>query len=66
MRFLGFFLLLAGWLLTLAAIVLLAQPIPRTFFVLGGLGVEVGGLGLVAYSHMAARRQGRHLSRDEV
>jgi hypothetical protein len=51
MKLLGFFLLLAGWALVIAAIVLLGQVAPRTIFVLSGLGVEIVGLVLVARSH---------------
>jgi hypothetical protein len=49
----GFLLLLAGWAIVLAAVVLLAPAPPRTGFVLAGIGVEVLGLILVARSHLA-------------
>jgi hypothetical protein len=51
MKLLGFFLLVAGWALVIAAVVLLGQVAPRTIFVLSGLGVEIVGLVLVARSH---------------
>ena len=55
MKLLGFFLLFAGWVLVIAAVVLLGQAAPRTIFVLAGLGVEIIGLVLVARSHPLLR-----------
>ncbi len=52
MKLAGFLLLLAGWGIVLAAVVLLASTLPRTAFVLAGLGVEVLGLILVVRSHL--------------
>lgn len=52
MKVAGFLLLLAGWAIVLAALVLLASAPPRAAFVLAGLGVEVLGLVLVIRSHM--------------
>ena len=51
MKIAGFLLLLAGWAIVLAALVLLAAP-PRAAFVLAGLGVEILGLVLVIRSHI--------------
>jgi FtsH-binding integral membrane protein len=51
----GFMLLLAGWGIVLAAVVLLASALPRTGFVLAGIGVEVLGLILVVRSHLVVR-----------
>lgn len=51
MKVAGFFLLLAGGGLVLAAVALLASLLPRTGFVLAGVGVEVIGIVLVARSH---------------
>ncbi len=45
MRLLGFLLLLAGWLLVVAAVLLLKTPGPMAAFIVAGLAVE--GLGLV-------------------
>jgi hypothetical protein len=56
MKLTGFLLLLAGWGIVLAAMVLLAQPAPRVGFVLAGIGVEALGLVLVARSHLVPRR----------
>jgi len=51
----GFLLLLAGWGIVLAAVVLLRSALPRTGFVLAGMGVEVLGLVLVFRSHLVVR-----------
>jgi hypothetical protein len=51
MRLLGFLLLLSGWLLVLAALLLLRPPLDRSAFVTAGIGVEVLGLILVARAH---------------
>lgn len=53
MKLAGFLLLLAGWVIVLAAVVLLGPAAPRTGFVMAGLGVEAIGLVLVARSHLA-------------
>ena len=52
MRLLGFFLLIAGWALVVAAVILLANSAPRTVFLLAGMAVEVVGFVLVARSHL--------------
>ena len=54
MKLAGFLLLLAGWAIVVAAILL---PIPantRTIFVLAGVGVEIIGLTLVIRSNPLA------------
>jgi hypothetical protein len=43
---------MAGWVIVLAALVLLASARPRAAFVLAGMGVEVLGLVLVTRAHM--------------
>jgi hypothetical protein len=55
MKLTGFVLLLAGWGIVLAAVVLLASALPRTSFALAGIGVEVVGLILVVRSHLVVR-----------
>ncbi len=52
MKIAGFFLLLAGGVLVLTAVALLALSLPRTGFVLAGVSVEVVGIVLVARSHL--------------
>ena len=53
MKLAGFLLLLAGWIIVLSAVVLLASPGQRAGFVLAGVGVEAVGLVLVVRSHLA-------------
>ena len=55
MRIAGFRLLPAGCLIALAAVVLLAAPVPRNAFVLAGFAVEALGLVLVVRSHAPVR-----------
>jgi len=55
MKLTGFLFLLAGWLIVLAAVALLAPALPRSAFVLAGLGVEVLGLIFVVRSHLTVR-----------
>jgi hypothetical protein len=55
MKILGFLLLLAGWGLALAALILLGAAGPRAAFVLAGVGVEIVGLVLVIRAHLVPR-----------
>ncbi len=57
MKIAGFLLLFAGWLLVLAAVVLLAAPGPQTAFVLAGIGVEILGSVLLFRSHLVPHRR---------
>jgi len=57
MKAVGFLMLLAGWFLVLAAIVLFASPSLRAAFVLAGIGVETLGLVLVFRSHLIPREE---------
>ena len=59
MKLAGFLLLLAGWVIVLAAVVLLAPALPRAGFVLAGIGVEVVALILFARSHLALQGETR-------
>jgi hypothetical protein len=59
MKIVGFLLLLTGWLLVLAAIVLLASPGSRAGFVLAGMTVEALGLTIVIRSHLILREEKR-------
>lgn len=59
MKVLGFLMLLAGWFLALAAIVLFASPPLRAAFVLAGIGVEALGLILAFRSHLIPREEKR-------
>lgn len=53
----GFVLLGTGWLLVLAAIVMLKQEAARAGFAFAGIAVEVLGLVLVTRSHIAPKRE---------
>lgn len=55
MRFLGFLLLLAGWVITLTAVALLSGKASLGVFVLAGVTVELMGLVFVSRSHSVAR-----------
>jgi len=57
MKAVGFLMLLAGWFLVLAAIVLFASPSLRAAFVLAGVAVEALGLVLVFRSHLIPREE---------
>jgi hypothetical protein len=57
MKAVGFLMLLAGWLLVLAAILLFAAPPLRAAFVLAGIAVETLGLILVFRSHLMPREE---------
>jgi len=58
MRLAGFFLLLAGWVIVLAALALLPSAMFRVVFVAAGVAVELLGFALLARSHAAHPREG--------
>jgi hypothetical protein len=53
MKLVGFLLLPAGWIIVLAALVLLPTGPARVAFTLAGIGVEILGLILVIRHHAA-------------
>jgi len=55
MRLMGFLFLLAGWLLVLAALVLLKAAAPMAAFIVAGIAVEAVGLVFVARTYLAPR-----------
>lgn len=57
MKLAGFLLLLTGWIIALAAVLMLKSGLPQTGFVVAGIGVEVEGLVVVVRSHLAPRRE---------
>jgi len=59
MKVAGFLMLVAGWFLVLAAIVLFAAQPMRAAFVFAGLAVETVGLVLVFRSHLIPREEKR-------
>jgi hypothetical protein len=58
MKAVGFFLLLAGWLIVLAALAVIGSGVPLEAFILSGLGVEILGLTLVIRSHLVPHGDG--------
>ena len=59
MKIAGFLLLPAGWIIVLAAVVLLPSAPSRASFVLAGIAIEVLGLALVVRSHLIPREARR-------
>lgn len=59
MKVVGFLMLLAGWFLVLAAVVLFASPPLRASFVLAGIAVEVLGMVLAFRTHPISREEKR-------
>ncbi len=49
--------MIAGWILMIAAVLMLSSLPPRTAFCLAGLGVELLGFVLLARTHMPPRRK---------
>ena len=54
MKLAGFLLLLAGWAIVVASVVLLLAGNARAIFIVAGLGVEIVGLTLVIRSNPLA------------
>ena len=61
MKIAGFFLLVAGWLLVVASLIMLHTMGAQTAFILAGLAVEVLGLVLAVRSHLAPRPDRRQI-----
>jgi hypothetical protein len=59
MKYAGLLVMPAGFFLSIAALVLFADPIERSVFVLCGLLVELLGLGVAVRGHMLARGESR-------
>jgi hypothetical protein len=57
MKAAGFFLLLAGWGLVLAALGMLHAGVARTAFLAAGVAVELSGLTLAALAHRRPSRE---------
>jgi len=57
MKLAGLLLLVAGWLIAVAAVALFPSVTPRTWFVLTGVAVELLGLALVFHSHLELRKE---------
>lgn len=59
MKLAGFLLMASGWIIVLAALLLLAPGSSRVVFVLAGVGVETLGLAVVVRSFSASRGEER-------
>jgi hypothetical protein len=59
MKYAGLLVMPAGFFLTVATLVLFAQPARRGIFVLCGLAVEILGLVVAVRGHMPARSDSR-------
>jgi hypothetical protein len=59
MKYAGLLVMPAGFFLSIAALVLFADPVQRAAFVLCGLAVECLGLVVTVRGHMAARGESR-------
>jgi hypothetical protein len=59
MKLVSLLLLLAGWFLVLAAVVLLPSPPSRAGFVFAGIAVEILGLVFIFRSHAIPREEKR-------
>ncbi len=57
MKIAGFFLLLAGWVLVLTAVMLLSSAVQQAAFVVAGLGVETLGLVLLIRAHLVPNQE---------
>jgi hypothetical protein len=57
MKLAGFFLLITGWIIVLAALILFPSAMPRGWFAVIGAAVELLGLVLVFRSHVELRKE---------
>ncbi len=56
MRLIGCFLLLAGWLIVLAALFMLSGSAMRIVFVTAGIAIEILGLALLTQGYRVLQR----------
>lgn len=59
MKYAGLLVMPAGFFLSVAALVLFSDPVPRAAFVVCGLAVESLGLVVAVRGHMLARGESR-------
>jgi hypothetical protein len=57
MKYAGLLVMPAGFFLTISALLLFPDPVPRGVFVVCGLAVEALGLGVAVRGHMAERER---------
>ena len=58
MKLAGLLLLVAGWVIALAAVALLPSAGARAGFVLAGIGIELFGLALAVRAHLVLQAEG--------
>ena len=56
MKITGLLMMPAGWLIVLAAVVLLRTSLSLNLFIAAGVGVEILGLVLFTRSHLVVKR----------
>jgi hypothetical protein len=56
MKLTGLLMMPAGWIIVLAALVLLRMSLAQNLFITAGMGVEILGLVLFTRSHLEAKR----------
>jgi hypothetical protein len=56
MKITGLLIMPAGWLIVLAAVVLLRAYLVQNLFIAAGIGVEIMGLVLLTRAHGTAKR----------
>ncbi|MGO8786698.1 MAG: hypothetical protein ACLQVL_04850 [Terriglobia bacterium] len=56
MKITGLLMMPAGWIIVLAALVLLPVSLVMNLFIAAGIGVEILGLVLFTRSHMISRK----------
>ena len=64
MKLAGFLLLLAGWVIAMAAIAVLPETSSRLIFLLAGMGVEGLGLALAVRAHLPVHFSERREDRE--
>jgi hypothetical protein len=67
MRLIGLLLLVSGWGLVMAALVMLATPGPRGAFILAGVAVEILGLVMTVRAHLPPKngKRSREMDRED-
>jgi len=59
LKLIGTLLLLSGWFLVLAALVMLRTFAQRAGFITAAMGIEALGLALLIHAHMSMQRRSR-------
>jgi hypothetical protein len=62
LKFAGYLMLISGWVIVLAALVLIPEFALRASFIAAGMSVEIIGLGLIARGQVTDQRQAQALA----